>query len=155
MVQSAKDIAGHILEETGQGLLTRDPARFVPHFLTPHKIIAPDGVNWLNTEEDLTRKFHDVSALLHEMGVTDLIRYIVAAEFVSDTEMTATHESHTMVGNTRTKDPYPVFSTYRLTDGQWRIATSEYGLPQGSKQADVLIKDRADRREDDTDRNDK
>lgn len=136
--QSAFQVAETLLDVTGKALLTHDFDAFAPCFALPQRMTTFGRVVLIEDRAGLQASFDEMCRAFRGMGVTALVREVLAAEYRSDSEIATTHLSHVMRHGTRLKDPYPVMSILRLTAGRWQIGTGDYALDDNSAQGRAL-----------------
>jgi len=135
----AKAIAEEILRITGEGLMTDNFDVFRPAFHLPHDLETFEGKIVISTVDELRAIFDAVVSELKRLGATDLVRYCAEAEFTSDTVIKSAHVSNTMRGALRIKDPTSAYSVFEKIDGDWRIISSTYAVPDDDKLNTELI----------------
>lgn len=132
---TASDIAKAILEITGDALMSGDFDAFAAVFHAPQVMATMAGQIHMETVEDMRRAFDEMHHYFKAMGVTELVRACVAAEYKSTTRIESTHVSELLKNGKRINDPYPVFSVISKVDGTWKVTGSEYALEASNGQA--------------------
>lgn len=125
---SAKKISQRMLDQTGNGLLTGDFDLFADCFLLPQDIETFDDRRRLETRQDLFMIYNGVRAYHEKMGVTDMVRHVVTADFRDPKTISSIHQSRLVTGSTLVQKPYNVFSVLHLKDDVWRIGQSQYAV---------------------------
>ena len=120
-------IADDLLQRTGAAMLSGDAASFTACFALPQEFETPAGKTVVNTVGHLTRVFEAVHLKYKAMGVTDMDRHVVFAEFRDKRTITFTHESRLLQGTVLLQAAFPVFSIIKLIEDTWLIASSSYG----------------------------
>ena len=130
--QTAEDIATDFLRKTGDAVMSNDFDAFRACFRLPHIADTFEGQNVIETEEELRAVFNNIRARFMEMGVTDFVRHVIAAEFQKDDLIVVTHETRLMHNNHLLQDPYPNYGSIALIDGEWKIVDAMYAtnIPQ-------------------------
>lgn len=116
-----------LLEETRRAYLDDDEDAFVRLFVLPQTVVTQEGTRDLTTPEDVRAIFRHTHARFLALGVTDLIRVCIAAEFTAPDRIRATHVSYVLQGRKLVTEPYPNTGTLLRTDDGWKISSSEYG----------------------------
>lgn len=124
--KSAREACEHVLDQTGNALLSGDFEAFAACFTLPTKVETFEGARILTSRDALRDAFHGVCAHYLSVGATDLVRHIVAAEFVDTNTIRATHECRVLANAKLTQAPYAVHSTYVFENKHWKVAESIY-----------------------------
>jgi hypothetical protein len=135
---AAVDIAEAILNVTGDALMSGDFDAFAAVFHVPQTMATMAGPIHMETLDDMRRAFDDMHAHFKAVGVTEMVRSIVAAEYKSPTRIESTHVSDILHNGKRIGDPYPVYSILERIDGDWKVAGGEYALEATNGQALAL-----------------
>ena len=109
--------------------MTGDFRLFADCFILPQDFETFEGRRRITRVEDLRAVFDGVRAHFAATNVTLMERHVVAAEFVSPTEIRSTHISRLVAGEKILKATYPVMSTLNLTSDGWKVASASYALP--------------------------
>lgn len=125
---SAREIADSILQKSGDALLTNDFEAFAALFTVPTTVETFEGRRVLSTLGEMRTTFEEVCRHYKTQGTTDLVRHVVAAEFVDPSTIRATVEARVLAGAQLQQAPYVIFSKYVHQDGAWKIAESVYVL---------------------------
>ncbi len=133
-----------LLDITGKALMTHDFDPFASVFLLPHEFETFDGKSLVSTRRQLHDLFRSMCSYHDSLGVTDLIRECIAAEYKSDTTIAATHLSHLMRNGTRLTEPYPVFSTLKKINGLWMITSGKYAVDSKTGAGRAIARNRND-----------
>ena len=136
---TAKSIAEHLLDQTGWGLLNDDFKTFVKCFLLPQTVETFDGKRYLQNKNDVRVIFDGVRAHHEKMGVTDMVRHVVTADYRDMTTISSIHQSRIVQGPTLIQKPYNVFSVLKFVDGNWRIAQSQYAVDDSPSLCHALV----------------
>ncbi|MFK7754535.1 MAG: hypothetical protein AB8B51_18550 [Sedimentitalea sp.] len=126
--EPAKHVSERLLKITGDALMSNDVKSFASVFSLPHSITTFEAVTVLRTLDDVKKMYYNVQRHYHSIGVTDLVRYCVAAAYKSADQIEATHVAHLMQGAHRLAEPATVFSTLERIDGEWMITSSQYAI---------------------------
>lgn len=122
------EISQAMLEATANAMLANDFDAFLEHFHLPHQIETGDCKRVLHTREEFRVVFDSVVEDYKLRRIDKLVRICEVAEFLSDTQIQATHTSHLMSGNLRVVDPFPCYSILDFIDGRWQISSSQYAV---------------------------
>lgn len=142
----AMDVSEALLEVTGDALLSGDFDAFASVFHVPQTMVTMAGSIYMETVDDMRRAFDDMHSHFMAIGVTDIVRKCVSAEYKSPTRIESTHVSDLLHNGKRLKEPYPVFSTLEKIDGQWKVISGEYALEPTNGQALALARADTSRR---------
>jgi len=135
----ARRIATDLLEITRSGMLNGDFTSFFKQFQLPQTIMTFDGKTEVHTPEAFRKIFDDIRRYQHSLGVTDIVRYCVAASFKGPDRIETTHMTHLLSGERQLSASYPTFSVLSLIDGDWRIILADYAVEPGSHLSRVLL----------------
>ena len=116
-----------LLEKTRRAYLDDDEDAFTRLFVLPQTIVTQEGKREVAVVEDVRSIFRHTRARFLALGVTDLIRVCIAAEFTAPDRIRATHVSYVLHGRRLVTEPYPNTGTLLLTSDGWKISSSEYG----------------------------
>lgn len=123
------EIGYELLGLTKEAYFEDDFALFQRAFMLPHEHLTLQGAAVLETEEDLRVLFERMKAEFQRLGVDDIVRPLVSAEFVTPHNILATAITHPYAKGTRVNTPYAVQSTLLRCGPDWRIATANYAIP--------------------------
>jgi hypothetical protein len=135
MARDASDpraISQDLLDRTGKAYVMGDFDSFAACFLLPQHVATHDGTRYLETREDLRAMFDSMRAFFAERGATHLDRVNVAAEFTGADTISATHHSRLMAGDRVIQTAYPAHSILKRHDGAWKVAFSQYAVPDAA-----------------------
>ncbi len=132
---TALKIAEAILEITGDALMTGDFDAFAAVFHVPQFMATMAGPVHMETVDDMRRCFDEMHQHFKGIGVTELVRACVAAEYKSPTRIESTHVTELLQNGKRLNEPYPVFSVLEKIDGDWKVTGGEYALEPSNGQA--------------------
>jgi hypothetical protein len=82
----------------------------------------------LKTIDELSRVFYAVCRHYAKIGVTDMVRRCVEAEFKNPNTVLAMHETRLITGNIITRDPFATLSTLEYDGTEWRISGCSYAI---------------------------
>ena len=77
----AKTIATALLQDTRLEMFGGSYDVWIASFALPQEVQNFDGQQVLQTVGDLRALYHTLSAHLSRRGITDIVRYVIAAEF--------------------------------------------------------------------------
>ena len=126
--RSAREIAEDLLARTGHGLITGDFETFCECFSMPNEMETFEGRRVIETASELETVFGDVRAYYDKIGMTQMERHIVDAEFRNPTSIVSTHQSRLVAESELVQQPFDVLSVIKLIDGAWRIRHSQYAI---------------------------
>ncbi|WP_420010864.1 hypothetical protein [Tateyamaria sp.] len=92
----AKTIATALLQDTRLEMFGGSYDVWISSFALPQEVQTFDGQQILETVEDLRALYHTLSAHLSRRGITDIVRYVIAAEFRDPNVIHSTHETRLM-----------------------------------------------------------
>ena len=126
--ETAREVSEHLLERTGQAMISGDKNAFLSCFSLPQEIQTFEGSRLITTEADLLQVFRAVRTHYEKIGITEMVRHCVEAAFSDPHTVIATHETRLVRGNVITQKPFPVLSVLRFDQSGWRIASSSYAI---------------------------
>ena len=135
---AASDIAEAILEITGEALMSGNFEAFASVFHVPQVMSTMAGSINMESIDDMRRAFDNSRAHFEAIGVTEMVRNCVAAEYKTPTRIESTHVCNLLHNGKRLNEPYPVFSVLEKVDGAWKVTGSEYALESTNGQALAL-----------------
>ncbi len=135
---AASDIAEALLEITGDALLSGNFDAFAAVFHVPQVMATMAGPIHMETMDDMRRAFDEMHQHFKAIGVTEMVRTCVAADYKSSTRIESTHVSDLLHNGKRLSEPYPVFSVLEKVDGDWKVTGGEYALEPSNGQALAL-----------------
>ncbi len=135
---TALEVSNYLLEKTGAAMEAADFEAFIPLFKLPQEMETFDGRRMISDPEEIRAIFHAVRAHYDKIGVTEIVRNCVKAEFMAHDTVAATHETHLLRGHQLIQEPYPCFSVLRLIDGYWQVAYSQYAIADSPEQNAAL-----------------
>lgn len=137
--ESALAIAQGVIDRTGLGLMTGDFEVFAPCFCLPQDIETFDGRRHLETLADLRSVFDAVRAFHRKMGVTEMVRHCVTAEYRDPTTISCIHQTRLVRGSLLLQKPYHVFSVLSFENDVWRSALSQYAVDDSPSLCRALV----------------
>jgi len=137
--KSAKDVSEYLLKVTGDAMMAGDFDRFAQHFHLPQTVTTFDSQSLLQTRQDVRQIFDNVRAHYRKIGVRELVRYCVAAEFKGPDKIEATHISHLMNGTRQLAEPSAGFSLLHRIEGRWMVKGSQYAIADSIGHGRALI----------------
>ena len=136
--KNPKDVSNDLLERTGAAMLEGDFETFADCFELPQEMDTFHGRNLVQTREELRAVFDAVLQYYRSMGVTEMARHCVEAEFVGPDTVQATHQSRLLAGTELVLTPYPALSVLKRKDGVWRVASCQYAISDAPDLNDAL-----------------
>ena len=121
-------IANDLLERSGHGMMAGDFDLFAGCFHLPQYFETFSGPQCVETLQDLRALFDAVRDYYESIGVESLIRRVIHAEWKEPDTFEYVHEARLMRGTTVLQEPYPVFSTVKLTDDGWKVVGASYAI---------------------------
>jgi len=131
----AMEIAQNLLDKSGAALASGEFEDFLACMIVPHSVETFDGLQIIETEEDLQGVFEGVRDQLNRLGVVEPVRHILDASFNADGTISCTHETRLVANNQLVQAPFPVFSQLRKERNEWKIASGLYAIDDKSKAA--------------------
>ena len=125
---SARDICERRIDATAQAILSGDFDAFAEWFGFPYEFETFDVARRIANLQELRESFDRVHRHYVKLGVTQLERRCIEAEFRDKHTMNSTHESRVLRGNELLLEPYPTFSVSRFIDGRWRVVKSSHAI---------------------------
>lgn len=137
--KTAREIAEDLLVRTGQGLITGDFKPFGDCFALPKEMETFEGRRVIKTEAELESLFNDVRAYYDKIGMTEMERHVVDAEFRNPNTIVSTHQSRLVAESELVQQPFDVLSVIELIEGVWRIRHSQYSIVDSEDHNIALI----------------
>ena len=139
-VENAKVICESILHLTRRALLEEDFDAYRQAFLLPHIHTTLEGTAFLDTADDLKMLHTRMTRLFASLGVDDIHRVILSAEFSGRNRILARIEAHHLSGGQRVNKPYQIMTELARCGQQWRMASANYMVDQDNAAiADALM----------------
>lgn len=130
---TAQEVSEHLLDLTGQALMSGDTQMFLDALTFPYDLETASGTRTYEGPEQIQEVFQAVHGHFQQMRVTLLARHCVAAQFRSDDEVVATHETRLISDGLLIEEPFPTLSILvRDAAGAWKIRSSSYYVPADS-----------------------
>jgi len=119
-------VSQHLLEVTRQAYLNRDFSVFEERFVLPQICGSFEGDQLLETSGDLKTIFESMLSYFDRIGVVDIRRRTLAAQFESESLVTATFVSHYVLPGFLVSDDIVAHGKLIFVDGLWRIHSHRY-----------------------------
>ena len=137
----ADSIAEELLQLTGAALLSRDFHTFKSHFALPLRLETVEGHRFLTTDAEFFEVFEAVLTHLDETEVSDFVRTVIFADFVSEDIISSVHVcSEIHADGELRRSAYPVHSTLVLTGSDWKIVSCLYVILDNTNHNRALVK---------------
>ncbi|MEM7719426.1 MAG: hypothetical protein AAF222_09485 [Pseudomonadota bacterium] len=128
---SAIEIANDLLEKTGDAMQAGEFQRFRDCFAVPFLLETFEYKRLLRTEAELESVFDAVRQFRELNHITFVIRENVAAQYVRNDTISATHVSRMVQrGDMLFGRPFPTYSLIKNIDGCWRLTFSQYAIEE-------------------------
>jgi hypothetical protein len=121
-------VSEYLLARTGEAYMVGDFDSFAACFALPQWIETFKGRSLIATPDELQALFNAVRSNFYRLGVTDLVRRCVAAEFRDPDTIEATHETRLLSGARLVQPSYPCFSVIKRTEQGWLVAGGQYAI---------------------------
>lgn len=86
----------------------------------PYSVVTLDKTTLIETETEGESFFHTVANTLSQVGVTDIVRTVRSARYVSPDEIEGEHTTHLLNRGIYVLPPYKNRVTLRQQDGIWK-----------------------------------
>lgn len=126
--ESAREIAEQLLEQSGKGLMEDRFDLLADCIALPLHLETFEGEREVATTAELRQLFDDLRHVFVRIGVTDLVRRVVAAEFFGTDTLRTTHETRILNGNRLLQDSFPVYCEVKRIDGRWRVVSTSLAI---------------------------
>lgn len=134
----AEEIVEDLLYETGRAL-SGEIHEIGDLFEVPQIMETPEGKRLVETEDDARRVLAGVRAYFEESGVTDIVRTVISAEFLSPDLIGSSHVTQLLrEGGEPFRAPYPVYTITRRSQGLWRVSASIIAIMDCAKHVAAL-----------------
>jgi hypothetical protein len=137
-IESAHKIAGFLLEQTGNALVSGDFEKFVKYFHLPQEMETFEGLNLVSTPAELRKVFDAIRLMFQREGITQLVRHIVEARYTDENTIKSTHETRLLNGTTLVQQPFPTFSTLSRREG-WQVKSAQYAIADSPQYNAALL----------------
>lgn len=132
-------IAQALLDKTGKALMSGDATAMAECFSLPMSMGTFNGSVTIETVAQLEERFASVRNHYRQIGVTDLVRHIIAVEQIDADTIHGSHESRLLAGNTLVQNPYTSFSVLKRIGTDWKITFSQYAIADSDKHNSALV----------------
>lgn len=139
----AKAVAERLLHVTGAALMSGDFDTFAAALHLPHEMTTDDDRFTIRSPAELEVIFDNVRKSFAKDRVTQLDRRVEAAMFRSSDQITSTHVTRRMAGNTQVGPETPTLSTLERIGGDWKVTAANYALADQLDHALALSPSRA------------
>lgn len=119
-------ICSQVLEATGSAVLHGAFEPFASHFNEPTIFETFEGRRVIETKDELRRTFEAAGAFYAGLGVTDLVRHVVAAAFSAPNTVHATIECRVLAGTVLVLHPYSLHTVLEKVEDRWLISETIY-----------------------------
>ena len=127
------------LKKSGDALFSGDFDAFLSCFFLPQQIVTFEGSRWLLEPSDVRDVFDNMRQRFDDLGITDMARRCVVAEFSGPTTIDATHETRMLVKDQIVSGPYPSFSILQEINGNWQVSHSQYAIGDENGHSAALL----------------
>ncbi|MEL7301642.1 MAG: hypothetical protein AAFM92_14770 [Pseudomonadota bacterium] len=121
----ARAICEELAARSAEALLSKDFESFLSMTQVPTTVETFDGRRQLRTRAEVKETFEGVCDHYARIGATDIVRSVIAAEYVDGT-IRGTLECRVLAGQILVRAPFVIYSTYVEEDGAWKVAESSY-----------------------------
>jgi len=128
--ENAKTIHQFLLDETGAAYASGDFERFVRCFAPSQTIGTFQRSVQLTHRNDVRVLFDSMRAHFQSIGLTELVRTSLQAEFDGPDCIKAMHMSYQFSGTTLIRDGFPAFSILRRQEDRWCVEHSDYAMAE-------------------------
>ncbi|MEO0920942.1 MAG: hypothetical protein AAFX98_09650 [Pseudomonadota bacterium] len=125
---SATNIATRMIITTGQSLMVGDFDAFSACFEFPLRVETTLGTNTVVHEDQLRETFDSVRAHYRRLGVQNMERECLSAEFEGPDTISTVHETRLIVSGGIEQRPFTVLSTLVRRDHRWVITDTKYSI---------------------------
>ena len=130
-------VSEYLLARTGEAYMTGDFDGFAACFALPQWIETFKGRRLITSPDELQLFFNEMRSQFCRLGVTDMVRRCVVAEFRDPYTIEATHETRLLAGAQLVQPCYPCFSVIKRTGQGWQVADGQYAI-QGTLARDAV-----------------
>ncbi len=118
---AAEEIYQMHLDLLSTALIKNDFETFSGRIGLPHQITTETDMIRISTSEEMRDLFESFASMYSNSGLTDFVRTVKEAKFITPDEIIGTHISHQMRNGQRVLPPYPNrIRLVRGDDGVWR-----------------------------------
>ncbi|MFW2545194.1 hypothetical protein ACN2XU_21415 [Primorskyibacter sp. 2E107] len=134
----AFDIAQDLLDKTGKGYSENRFDLYERCFVLPHEFETFQETRRISDVNELRKLFDNVRNFFSMHGITELHRRVVAAKYLSEDTIRATHESRLIGLGSQLHAPYPAMVTLKRFGFDWKIAKSAYAFANNPAQQQAI-----------------
>lgn len=125
-VTVANMIHEHLTQISGQAILTGNFDLFESCFHLPHDITTSAGTHRVESREEFRAIFNKLGKGIRDRGITRYDRVSTSAKFVSDTEISATHDSFAYGADGELIDQTTAYAKIEFINRRWGVSAAEY-----------------------------
>ncbi|MEO1640205.1 MAG: hypothetical protein AAFU41_13280 [Pseudomonadota bacterium] len=114
-----------LLDRICDAYFSDDFASFQTAIHVPHQYKTEDGEHRIETYEQMHEAFKAFRDYLIGVGVTNFVRRCTGALALSEAKLIGSHETDLLQNGVRLREPYEVWATLELVEGQWKVVSSE------------------------------
>lgn len=123
---SARAVGTKLLDGLNRAILARDIDAACAFFMLPNLAETFEGRRIIETESKLRDMISGAFAHYEAVGATDIVRNVLAAEYLSSGQISMASETRVLRGTDLAQAPYVIYSKAVEVDGEWRICESIY-----------------------------
>lgn len=112
---------------------------FAQCFALPHRVETFEGINILNSLDDIEAVFIGVRRHLVGKSVTEVVRNCLSAEFDGADRVKFSHETRMMNGMRLVQESFPCLSIVERIDGRWLLTSSSYAIVNAPQHVSALM----------------
>ena len=126
--KQAADIYQDLLDRIWDAYFNDDFDAFRSTMNVPHTYTTEVKEQTIETYDQLQIAFNSFRQYLIGMGITDMVRQCTGAMALGDRKIIGGHTTVLLRDGEELREPYSVWATLELTDGTWKVTSSENAL---------------------------
>lgn len=130
--ESAQAIYQRLLDKIGAAIVEKDRGKYTNFFSLPHHLQTFEKVVVITDVAQLNHYFDKLVERLSDLGVSELTRYCIVAEFVDEDTIQGHHDTKLINRSLVILEDYVALSTLKRTDGSWKVSASQYAEAEPS-----------------------
>lgn len=127
-----------VLDGYGDAINLNEFDRYLHFFEFPHLFETFEGRVMIETADEMRRLFDSLQDNMVASGISKLERKCCMAQFDGPETIKGVHDSNWRDASGKLKESYTGLCTMRLTNGQWRVAESQFAEEDACRPTLVL-----------------
>ena len=142
-MQRIEDIAGHLLDVTGDAMSLGDESAFLAAFDVPHEIDTGLDSTVIRSYAELSALFGRLRSHWRSIRIDRMERRCLAALALDADTIVQVHQTRLLRDGRAVQPAFKSLTTLRRHDHGWRVANGSYALQDRPEHSRALIGPRA------------